>query len=182
VAKVYLGLGSNLGDRESNLRRALQLLPKAWITITKFSSIYETDPEGSASLEVQAHTTFLNAVCVAETELSPTALLRVIKEVEVLMGRVAGPRYSPRVIDIDILLFGDLIMDTPNLTIPHQAMVNRAFVLVPLVEIAPRAVHPRLEQSAQEILSKLPSAGGIRLWGTFNQDPFGTTEYPPALY
>ena len=181
MAKVYFGLGSNLGDRASNLHRALQLLPESWITITKLSSIYETDPEGSESLQAQGHTTFLNAVCVAETELTPSALLMVIKEVEVLMGRVAGPRHGPRIIDIDILLFGDLIMDTPNLTIPHQAMVNRTFVLVPLVEIAPRAVHPRLEKTAQEILSKLPNTGGIRLWGQFSQVLFETTEDPSAL-
>lgn len=165
MKRVYFGLGSNLGDRESNLRQALELLLQSQITITKLSSIYETEPEG---IELQEHGTFLNAVCAGETNLEPTTALRTIKEVERLMGRVAGPRYSPRIIDIDILLFGDLVMDTPKLTIPHQAMVNRAFVLVPLVEIAPTVVHPRLQKTAQDFLYALPSHEGIRLWGQFS--------------
>src|SRR5262245_35816398 len=123
---VYLGLGSNLGDRLEHLREAVRLLAPA-VKVTAHSSYYETDPVG-----VTDQPLFLNAVVRGETDLSPGDLLTLCKHIEAERQRVATVRWGPRTCDVDILLYGDLALDTPDLTIPHARMHERAFVLVPL--------------------------------------------------
>ena len=136
--RVYLGLGSNMGNREENLQKAIETFhADTNVVITEVSSVYETSPVGKTR-----QPDFLNAVIQGQTMLSPPALLKYIKSIEVEMGREKTERWGPRVIDIDILLYGDVSMVTDELTIPHAAMKERAFVLIPLAEIAPRLVFP----------------------------------------
>ena len=131
MAAAYLSLGSNLGDREANVRKALDLLADR-MTLMKVSSLYETAPIG-----VTDQNDFINAVALIETELDPTDLLDAILDVEKIVGRVRNLRWGSRVIDIDILIYDDVEISTLELTIPHPEMMNRAFVLIPLAEIAP---------------------------------------------
>ena len=146
VARVYLGLGSNLGDRAANIERALQMLSER-VRLTARSSLYETEPVG-----LRDQPWFLNMVCAGETDLAPKALLDFVKGIERAMGRVETVRFGPRLIDIDILFYDDLVFKTPDLEIPHPRLTERAFVLVPLVEIAPHLIHPLLGLTVQEIL------------------------------
>jgi GTP cyclohydrolase-4 len=150
---VFLGLGSNLGDRQNNLVQALHLLRQEMI-IDRVSSCYETLPVGYTQ-----QPNFINIVCQAVTDLAPEALLRFVKGVEQRMGRLATFRYGPRLIDVDILLYDDLVMSTPGLTIPHPHMAERAFVMVPLAEIAPSAYHPVMARTAAELLASLDTSG-----------------------
>jgi 2-amino-4-hydroxy-6-hydroxymethyldihydropteridine diphosphokinase len=136
MTTTFLGLGSNLGDRQRNLRKAVGLLGDA-LDIVRVSSIYETDPVG-----VHYQPPFLNVVLQAETNLEPSALLATVKGIERDVGRVYTFRWGPRVLDVDILLYGDRTVDEPALVIPHPEMRSRAFVLVPLCEIAPQACLP----------------------------------------
>ena len=159
MAVVYLGLGSNLGDREANLRRALEAMPALGVSVTDVSPFYETDPVGHLE-----QGQFLNAACSGETSLEPLALLRALKEVEAAMGRVPAPRDMARLIDIDILLYDDLVLDTPELEIPHPRMAERAFVLRPLADIAADVVHPGLRKSVRELRDAAPGRDGVRLW------------------
>jgi 2-amino-4-hydroxy-6-hydroxymethyldihydropteridine diphosphokinase len=125
----YLGLGSNVGDRLANLRAAAERLP-----VVARSSVYETEPQG----EVLDQPDFLNAVVAIETSLDPEGLLRLAKEVEAELGRDFGVvRHGPRVVDIDLLLLGDIEMSTERLTLPHRDVLNRRFVLEPLLELDP---------------------------------------------
>jgi 2-amino-4-hydroxy-6-hydroxymethyldihydropteridine diphosphokinase len=125
----YLGLGSNVGDRLANLRAAADRLP-----VVARSSVYETEPQG----EVLDQPDFLNAVVAIETSLDPEGLLRLVKEVEAELGRDFGQiRHGPRVVDIDLLLLGDIEMSTDRLTLPHRDVLNRRFVLEPLLELDP---------------------------------------------
>ena len=150
----YLALGSNMGDRLSNIRRATAFL-KTIGTVLKVSSIYETLPVAMAP----GAENFYNLVLCLDSHLSPHDLLKAAKEFEKKMGRdVTSPTAShnkPRTMDIDILLAGDRVIDTRELAIPHKEMHNREFVLVPLNEIAPAAIHPVLKQRITEILSRL---------------------------
>ena len=148
-AKVYLGLGSNLDDRGANLHHALGLLSTN-ISIKKVSPIYDTAPVGRTD-----QPRFLNMVCVGITRLSPSALLVFVKDIEVGMGRLPGPPNSPRPIDIDILFYEDLVLTTPDLVVPHPRLEERAFVLVPLADIAPRFKHPTNGKTVQQILNEL---------------------------
>ncbi len=132
MATVYLALGSNVGDRHSNIRRAIDYLNVLGVHIKRLSTVIETDPVGGP---VQGK--FLNAVLEAQTNLSPQRLLSQIKEIEVKIGRIHREVNGPREIDIDILLYDDFTMDYPELTIPHPRMREREFVMGPLKEIAP---------------------------------------------
>ncbi len=132
-ATAYLGLGANLGDRLANLREATKLLEEGGACrVTARSSVYETKPFG-----VMGQPDFLNAVIEVETSLAPQNLLSLCKSIENEMGRVRTNKWGPRVIDIDVLLYGDATVQEDDLVVPHAEMVGRAFVLVPLAEIAP---------------------------------------------
>jgi 2-amino-4-hydroxy-6-hydroxymethyldihydropteridine diphosphokinase len=144
--KIYLGLGSNMDDRWQNLRRALFLLSqKMWLTLV--SPVYDTAPVGNTN-----QSRFLNLVCEATTPLTPMELFTVIKEIETAIGREPGPPNSPRPIDIDILFYGDETINTPELVIPHPRLAERAFVLVPLAEIAPNFIHPVADMRVRQLL------------------------------
>lgn len=152
TAEAYLGLGSNLGDRAHNLDRAVSLLERVAAPVV-VSSVYETRPWGYAD-----QPNFLNLACRVETALSPEELLGAVQAVEVLIGREPTFRYGPRMIDVDILLYGDRIIDTNDLRVPHPSLFERAFALAPLAEIAPELVHPELGLSVRELLARLPGA------------------------
>lgn len=140
---AYLALGSNLGDREDNLNKALQMLSHSeGITVTNVSTFLNTAPVGYTD-----QPDFLNAVVEIETILEPYALLAVCNEIEQTLKRKRIIHWGPRTIDVDILLFGDLVLEDEKLTIPHPRMLEREFVMKPLCEIAPEAVHPVQEQT-----------------------------------
>ena len=145
---VFLGIGTNLGNRELNLEQAIARIEEFIGPVLMTSSIYETEPWG-----FQAEDKFLNLVVKAETKLTPSGLLGRILMIESLMGRVRGPnRYSSRPIDIDILLYEEMIIDDESLKIPHPLLQERRFVLVPLCEIASEMIHPVLKKSYAELL------------------------------
>ncbi|GAC1496970.1 MAG: 2-amino-4-hydroxy-6-hydroxymethyldihydropteridine diphosphokinase [Ktedonobacteraceae bacterium] len=156
---VYLALGSNLGDRNAHLDMAIARLSEV-MAIQCVSSIYETMPVGFLE-----QSRFLNMVCGGKTYLSPQELLRYVKDLEQAIGRQPTFRNGPRTIDIDILLFDDLIVEQQDLVIPHSRMSTRAFVLVPLAEIAPNAVMPASGQTIQELLSTLSISGVQKVAG-----------------
>jgi 2-amino-4-hydroxy-6-hydroxymethyldihydropteridine diphosphokinase len=150
---VYLSLGSNIGDREHNLRAAIRKLAEIG-EVSAVSSLYETEP-----VEFTAQPWFLNCAVALRTNLAPETFLSRVLEIEREMGRQRTQPKGPRIIDIDILLFGDLILSSPELSVPHPAMHQRRFVLEPLAEIAPDAPHPVLKQSVREMLQALPKNG-----------------------
>jgi 2-amino-4-hydroxy-6-hydroxymethyldihydropteridine diphosphokinase len=156
---VYLALGSNLGDRLANLRAAVAALAPE-VRVLAESSVYETPPWGYTDQPA-----FLNMALQAETDLEPLALLRHLKSLETRLGREAGFRYGPRVIDLDILFYDDRIVNEEGLTIPHPRLHERAFVLVPLVEIAPELVHPVRGKTLTEMLGEVDVKGIEKLEG-----------------
>ncbi len=153
---AYLSLGSNLGDRAANLRAAVAQLDVAG-RLLALSALYETQP-----VDVPDQPWFLNCVAAIETDKTPRELLKLALQIEAAMGRLRMRDKGPRKIDIDLLLFANLVVDEPGLKIPHPAMHRRRFVLEPLVEIAPEARHPELGKTAQELLAKLPAGQTVR--------------------
>ncbi len=151
---VYFSLGSNLGNRQENLDRALKLLSER-MRLGKVSSIYDTEPIGPVS-----QPRFLNLACEAFTHLKPEGLLALVKGIEQKMGRYSRTG-EPRVIDIDILLYGDQVMEAKDLIIPHPEMAKRSFVLVPLAEIAPDVIHPVLKKPVKELSKAIKEKQGV---------------------
>jgi 2-amino-4-hydroxy-6-hydroxymethyldihydropteridine diphosphokinase len=149
-------MGSNLGDREENLRSAIEKLSPE-IRVDRVSSIYETEPVGVAE-----QPEFLNLALSGETDLPPTDLLDHLKRTEREVGRVPSHRWGPRAIDIDILLYGDAEFEEQDLIIPHREMAQRAFVLVPLAEIAPHAIHPAKRVTISELASRVEGKDSVR--------------------
>lgn len=149
MAKVYLGLGTNLGNKEENLRTAVRLITQKIGEVTSLSSFYATAPWG-----FESENSFLNAALCVETDLDPLDLLHTTQEIERELGRktksVAGV-YSDRIIDIDILMYEDLILNTPELVLPHPLMTERDFVMKPLLEIEPEYMHPVKKQELREL-------------------------------
>lgn len=156
---IYLALGSNLGDRMGNLASAVERLSEK-ITIKKVSSVYETEP-----VYYKEQPLYLNAVLSAITELEPSDLLLFVKSIESDLGRQPSFRNAPRLIDIDILFYGDRVVQTAELTIPHPSVEERAFVLVPLAEIAPELVHPVTREKVEDLLTTVNGLGGVRKIG-----------------
>ena len=148
-AEVYLGLGSNLGDKRGNIERATERLSEISTGLT-VSSMYETAPVG-----VILQPSFVNAVCGMRTRLSVFELLREIREIQRETGERGPVLNGPRMLDIDILLYGNLVVELPHLTVPHPRMIAREFVLRPLAEIAPGVVHPVSKKTACELLADL---------------------------
>ena len=148
---AYLSLGSNVGERRHNLERALERLEQEQIHVVARSDIYETEPQ-----DVPAQAWFLNMVVECRTRCFPLQLLAILQSIEREIGRVRGAgavHRGPRIIDIDILLFGNVVMDTPQLSIPHPRMLDRRFVLEPLIEIAPDLKHAQTKQPLRKYLS-----------------------------
>lgn len=149
MVRVFIALGSNLGGRQDNLDRALDALA-ATVTIDARSSVYETDPA-----YVLDQPSFLNMVIAGETGLCAESLLSELKRIEADIGRVPTRRNGPRVIDLDILYYGDQVMETDRLIVPHPRIAERLFVLEPLAEIAPELRHPVLKMTTRELLERL---------------------------
>lgn len=155
--RVYLSLGSNLGDRENNLRSAIAALPFTHFHVSKVSSLYETEP-----VDYFDQPWFLNCVVEGETESQPAELLRALRAIEVQLGSQKAFAKGPRLLDIDILLYSDLSLDTSELQIPHPRMLERKFVLAPLAEIAPAIRHPSWPANARDLLAHSTDASVVR--------------------
>ena len=155
---AYVGLGSNIGDKAGNILRALDILSQSdGIKVTKVSSFYETEPIGYEDQDW-----FINAIAQIETILSPEELLSAFKKVEQIMGRKNTIRWGPREIDLDFLIYDQLCFQSPGLVIPHPRLHERAFVLVPLAEIAPDLFHPIQKKTIAELLAELQSQKTVR--------------------
>ncbi|MGO8787712.1 MAG: 2-amino-4-hydroxy-6-hydroxymethyldihydropteridine diphosphokinase [Terriglobia bacterium] len=154
--QVYLSLGSNRGDRVASLRRAMEELDKAGVKVQRASSFYKTEP-----VDFGPQAWFLNCAVEASTELMPMQLLKAVKSVERILGRRPGVHKGPRPIDIDILLYENVVVRTAALTIPHERMNERRFVLIPLRELAPAARHPVSRRTVTEMLHDSPDLSQV---------------------
>lgn len=157
VHKAYLSLGSNIGDRAANIGRAIAELGKRGLRITRRSSLYETEP-----VEFVDQPWFLNSAIEVKTDLRAAELLNVVLEVEQAMRRERRVPKGPRVIDIDILLFDDDVIHTAELDVPHPRIAERLFVLIPMNEIAPEAVHPTLKKNMAQLLAETDDSSEVR--------------------
>ena len=157
VEAVYLSLGSNVGDRDENLKAAIAALPAAGVQVRRVSSFYETEP-----VDYLEQAWFLNCVVEGETELPAFELLRRLRAIESRMGSRKLVAKGPRLIDLDILVYGQETIDTPELQVPHPRMTLRRFVLVPLAEIAPGLRHPAWSGTVERILSETPDKSEVR--------------------
>jgi len=152
---AYIGVGSNVGERKDNCRKAIELLEETG-RVLSISSLYHSEPVGYKEQE-----DFINAVVSIETDLSAMELLDACHVIEGRLGRKRTLRWGPRTIDLDILLYGDQIMNQPHLIIPHPLMATRKFVLAPLAEIAPEVMHPVLQKTARQLLRELKDASRV---------------------
>ncbi|MFO0723426.1 MAG: 2-amino-4-hydroxy-6-hydroxymethyldihydropteridine diphosphokinase [Myxococcota bacterium] len=155
MARAYLGFGANLGDPRAALSAALPALSRAGVEVLAQARLYSTAPVGP-----QDQPRYLNTVLEVETALSPEALLAALKRIEEELGRVPSVRWGPRAIDLDILLYDALLLDTPSLRIPHRELGRRRFVLAPLADLAPAQVVPGLGQRVDALLAALPPEEG----------------------
>jgi 2-amino-4-hydroxy-6-hydroxymethyldihydropteridine diphosphokinase len=156
---IYLSLGSNLGDRAANTECAIAALPEAGVNILRRSALYETEP-----VDFLAQPWFLNCVVEAETFLAPLELLHAMQGIERLFGSKKLVPRGPRIIDLDILAYGDKVIHTEEVEIPHPRMPERRFVLVPLAELAPTLRHPVLNSTIAQLLAITPDKSEVRLW------------------
>lgn len=154
---VYLSLGSNIGDRAANLHAAISALGEIGVRVLKISAFYETEP-----VDYLQQDWFLNCVVEGETDLPAAALLSRLREIEIRMGSQKVIAKGPRILDIDILLYGDETIATPELQVPHPRMTQRRFVLVPLAEIAPDVTHPSWRGTAKELLATTNDTSEVR--------------------
>jgi 2-amino-4-hydroxy-6-hydroxymethyldihydropteridine diphosphokinase len=159
MSTIYIALGTNLGNRSANLRAAIEALPPE-VRVTRESPVYETPPWG-----VTEQPAFLNMAVEAETELDAPAVLAHLKRIETRLGRQPTYRYGPRTIDLDLLFYDDLVLDSPPLIVPHPRLHERAFVLVPLADLAPDLRHPIIGQTLGELLAAV-NRSGIRLYNS----------------
>ncbi len=162
--RAFIGIGSNLGDREALIRQALEEIARLPLTqLTRASSLYDTEPVGDAE-----QPNFLNAVAEVDTELPPRQLLWNLHLIEKRLGRTRTHKWGPRTMDLDVLLVGDLVLEEPDLRVPHSELIRRSFVLVPLVELDPALVHPETGETLLSHLARLntrpPVRKGTRLW------------------
>jgi 2-amino-4-hydroxy-6-hydroxymethyldihydropteridine diphosphokinase len=154
---AYLSLGSNVGDRAKNLRAAIDELPHVGVAVKKVSSFYATEP-----VDLREQPWFLNCAVEAETHFDAMTLLRALREIETKMGSKKLVAKGPRLIDMDILLYGSETIDAPELQVPHARMHLRRFVLVPLAEIAPEVMHPRMKLTIRQLLEQTPDHSAVR--------------------
>jgi 2-amino-4-hydroxy-6-hydroxymethyldihydropteridine diphosphokinase len=157
MATIFLSLGSNIGDRAANLNAAIPALAEAGVRVGKVSAFYETEP-----VDYLQQDWFLNCVVEGETELPAGALLSRLREIEMRMGSKKAIAKGPRILDIDILLYGDETIATPELQVPHPRMTQRRFVLVPLVELAPDVKHPSWDATAADLLAATTDRSEVR--------------------
>lgn len=158
--KVYVGLGSNLGDRAGNLLLAVRCLMEASFEVSKLSAVYETEPVG-----VEGHTPFLNmAAEICVKNISPAQMLARMLRIEYLLGRREKNEKKPRTVDLDLLLYGDVRCRTEFLILPHPRLHLRRFVLVPLAEIAPHLIHPVLHKTVRELLNEVEDSAAVKRW------------------